>query len=163
MIATARALELKKCPRCQEEKPLEDFGVCRARADGRNLYCKVCIREKINAFRRNLRAYQKRQPVGQVQALERKRSFAMLSKARPASWSTRRFTQRVRQLEPDDRVLAAIRAGAHTQREIRRLTKLSSDEVCDALAQLLLWSRKIRTTIFAGQRHYFFNEWTRRS
>lgn len=39
--------ESKHCPRCNETKLLTEFGICRARKDGMNLYCKLCAREKV--------------------------------------------------------------------------------------------------------------------
>ena len=36
---------------------LSEFGVCRARKDGRNLYCKSCIRKKVTESRRALKEY----------------------------------------------------------------------------------------------------------
>lgn len=64
----------------------------------------------------------------------------------------------LRKLSPADRVREAIRFGAHTQKEIAQVTKLPKDEVCDALANLLLWTREIRTQIVRHQRMYFVNE-----
>src|SRR5262245_66499182 len=64
----------------------------------------------------------------------------------------------LRKLSPADRVREAIRCGAHTQKEIAQVTKLPKDEVCDALANLLLWTREIRTQIVNHQRMYFVNE-----
>ena len=52
----------------------------------------------------------------------------------------------------------AIRCGARTQKEIAHVTKLPKDEVCDALANLLLWTREIRTQIVNHTRMYFVNE-----
>ncbi len=49
--------ELLRCPRCKESKPADEFGICRERKNGRNLYCKPCIRAKINAHRAALREY----------------------------------------------------------------------------------------------------------
>ena len=64
----------------------------------------------------------------------------------------------LRKLSPADRVREAIRCGARTQKEIAHVTKLPKDEVCDALANLLLWTREIRTQIVNHQRMYFVNE-----
>ena len=64
----------------------------------------------------------------------------------------------LRKLSPADRVREAIRCGAKTQKEIALVTKLPKDEVCDALANLLLWTREIRTQIVNHQRLYFVNE-----
>ena len=49
--------ELKHCPICISDLPLDEFGICRARKDGRNLYCKGCIRNKVTQSRRALKEY----------------------------------------------------------------------------------------------------------
>src|SRR5690348_12924827 len=46
-----RANPMKHCPRCNRDLPLSEFGICRARRDGLNLYDKHCIREKIRISR----------------------------------------------------------------------------------------------------------------
>jgi len=72
--------------------------------------------------------------------------------------SSRRIARMLRKLSPADRVREAVLCGAHTQKEIALVTKLPKDEVCDALANLLLWTREIRTQIVRHQRMYFINE-----
>src|SRR5207247_6389261 len=74
------------------------------------------------------------------------------------SLSSRRIARMLRKLSPADRVRESIRCGAHTQKEIGQVTKLPKDEVCDALANLLLWTHEIRTQIVRHQRMYFINE-----
>jgi hypothetical protein len=130
-----RASDTKRCRRCEESKPLGEFGLCNARADKLNLYCKLCIRQKIAKHRQDLREFNAR--------------IALL----------------LRKLSPANRVLGAIRLGAETQTEIARVTKLSKDEVGAALASLLLWRREIVTRTGPrrlaeeaesdGQRKYF--------
>jgi hypothetical protein len=61
-------------------------------------------------------------------------------------------------LSPVERVRDAIRKGARTQREIAQETKLGKDEIGDALANLLLWTREIRTQVVDSTRLYFLNE-----
>src|SRR5207302_4250050 len=56
-LAEVSAVELKRCSRCEESLPVIEFGVCRARKDGLNLYCKRCIRQKIAHSRQALREY----------------------------------------------------------------------------------------------------------
>jgi hypothetical protein len=151
--AEANAIELKRCPRCEESLPLSEFGVCRARKDGLNLYCKRCIRQKIALSRQALREYKS----------ARSKHGAVASKSRvildaKAGFSPRRIARMLRKLSPADRVREAIRCGAETQTEIAQVTKLPKDEVCDALANLLLWTREIRTQIVRHQRRYFVNE-----
>src|SRR5919112_577380 len=48
---------VKHCPICSLELPISEFGICRARKDGRNLYCKSCIRQKVTQSRRALKEY----------------------------------------------------------------------------------------------------------
>ncbi len=52
----------------------------------------------------------------------------------------------------------AIRKGARTQKEIAHETRLGKDEIGDALANLLLWTREIKTQMVDNNRHYFLNE-----
>ena len=155
LLAEIRESELKRCPRCDESLPLSEFGVCRARKDGLNLYCKRCIRQKIAISRQALREYKKaRVKHGATTTTDRTR----LTVDPKSTFSSRRIARMLRKLSPADRVREAIRCGAHTQKEIAAVTKLPKDEVCDALANLLLWTREIRTQIVRHQRMYFVNE-----
>jgi len=155
LLAEVSEVELKKCPRCEESLLLSEFGVCRARKDGLNLYCKRCIRQKISLSRQALREYKKvRVKHGGSATTDRSR----LTLNNKTALSSRRIARMLRKLSPADRVREAIRCGAHTQKEIAQVTKLPKDEVCDALANLLLWTREIRTQIVRHQRMYFVNE-----
>lgn len=153
LLAEVSEIELKRCPRCEESLPLSEFGVCRARKDGLNLYCKRCIRQKIAISRQALREYKK----ARVKHGGRPDALQPADDAK-TSFSSRRIARMLRKLSPADRVREAIRCGAHTQKEIAIVTKLPKDEVCDALANLLLWTREIRTQIVRHQRLYFVNE-----
>lgn len=64
----------------------------------------------------------------------------------------------ISKLSPIERVREAIRKNARTQKEIAQETKLGKDEIGDALANLLLWSREIRTEVVDNTRMYFINE-----
>jgi hypothetical protein len=154
LLAEVSEIELKRCPRCEESLPLSEFGVCRARKDGLNLYCKRCIRQKIALSRQALREYKKARGK-HGSSISSDTRVALDSKT---SLSSRRIARMLRKLSPADRVREAIRCGAHTQKEIAQVTKLPKDEVCDALANLLLWTREIRTQIVRHQRMYFVNE-----
>lgn len=155
LAAEIREIDLKKCPRCEESLPLSEFGVCRARKDGLNLYCKRCIRQKIALSRQALREYKKARVKHGSPSTAEKSRLTLNSKT---VFSSRRIARMLRKLSPADRVREAIRCGAHTQKEIAQVTKLPKDEVCDALANLLLWTREIRTQIVRHQRMYFVNE-----
>lgn len=147
------ATELKRCPRCEESLPLTEFGICRARKDGLNLYCKRCIRQKIAQSRQALREYkQARSKHGGNVTSDRPRA------AISGGLSAARIARILRKLSPADRVREAIRCGAHTQKEIARVTKLPKDEIGDALANLLLWSREIRTDVVNYTRMYYIND-----
>jgi hypothetical protein len=147
-------VELKRCPRCEENLPRSEFGVCRARKDGLNLYCKRCIRQKIRLSRQALREYKKARGKHSNSNGHDQR----VTIDAQTSLSSRRIARMLRKLSPEDRVREAIRCGAHTQKEIVHVTKLPKDEVCDSLANLLLWTHAIRTQIVRHQRMYFINE-----
>lgn len=140
-------LASKNCPICTLDLPLAEFGVCRARKDGRNLYCKSCIRKKVTESRRALKEYRsarKRyvsQPMGDGNGSADGNYPRILSK-----------------LSPVERVREAIRKGAKTQKEIAQETRLGKDEIGDAIANLLLWTREIRTEVVDNTRVYSLNE-----
>lgn len=148
------SLVTKDCPICNQALPLSEFGICRARKDGRNLYCKSCIRKKVTDSRQALREYKsaRKQHVNQP-LLEQ---AGLLSDGElPDSADHPKI---LRKLSPLERVKDAIRKGARTQNEIRKGAKLNDDEVGDALANLLLWTREIRTVVINNDRVYFMNE-----
>lgn len=143
----------KHCPICSLELPLSEFGICRARKDGRNLYCKSCIRQKVTQSRRALKEYKsarKRYISQQVEMSE------LLSgdSAGGGHYTAKSLSK----LSPVERVRDAIRRGSRTQREIAQETKLGKDEIGDALANLLLWTHEIRTQVVDNTRMYFLIE-----
>src|SRR5207237_2838866 len=148
-------IDLKRCPRCEDSLPVSEFGVCRARKDGLNLYCKRCIREKIAQSRQALREYKNSRVKQGTTPTAGKSRLTIDAKS---GFSPRRIARLLRKLSPADRVREAIRCGARTQKHIAQLTKLTKDEVCDALANLLLWTREIRTEVVNHTRLYFVNE-----
>ncbi len=44
---------MKKCSRCKEIKIYEEFGKCKQRDDGYNVYCKICCRIRAKEYRIN--------------------------------------------------------------------------------------------------------------
>lgn len=143
--------ELKFCPRCKQHLPSSDFGVCRARKDGLNLYDRLCIRQKIAASRQALREYKQ----ARVAAGHKEKPKVVLEKV---ALSPARIARILRKLSPADRVREAIRCGAHTQKEIAQVTKLPKDEIGNALASLLLWTKDIRSEVVGGQRLYLLRD-----
>lgn len=143
---------IKHCPICAKELPIAEFGICRARKDGRNLYCKSCIRNKVTQSRRALKEYKSARKKYIAQQVE-------LGDLLNADHSTSSYTPKsLSKLSPVERVRDAIRRGARTQKEIAQETKLGKDEIGDALANLLLWTREIRTQVQDNTRLYFLND-----
>ena len=153
MIEIQPSPDLKHCPICSKDLPISEFGICRARKDGRNLYCKSCIRQKVTQSRRALKEYKsarKRYISQQVDIAE------LLS--RDSSSGVQYPAKALSKLSPVERVRDAIRRGSRTQKEIAQETKLGKDEIGDALANLLLWTHEIRTQVVDNTRLYFLNE-----
>lgn len=114
---------MKLCPICNVSQPLDDFGVHKSRPDGRNLYCKACIRQKSNAQRTHIRTLNRARREFLAELPERKPD--VFSKPLPPIlWSG------------SDKVSHAIKQGCKTRDEIKRATGLSMDEICDLLADL---------------------------
>ncbi len=144
---------VKHCPICSLELPISEFGICRARKDGRNLYCKSCIRQKVTQSRRALKEYKsarKRYISQQVEISELING--------DSTNGTHYTAKSLSKLSPVERVRDAIRRGSRTQREIAQETKLGKDEIGDALANLLLWTHEIRTQVVDNTRLYFIND-----
>jgi hypothetical protein len=151
MIEIQSSLEIKHCPICSNDLLVSEFGICRARKDGRNLYCKSCIRHKVTQSRRALKEYKsarKKYIAQQVDIAE------LLSADSSGQYTSKSMSK----LSPVERVRDAIRRGSRTQREIAQETKLGKDEIGDALANLLLWTHEIRTQIVDNTRLYFLND-----
>ena len=144
--------EVKHCPICSQDLPITEFGICRARKDGRNLYCKSCIRQKVTQSRRALKEYKSARKKYISQQIEMTQLLA------GDSSSAHYPAKSVSKLSPVERVRDAIRRGSRTQREIAQETKLGKDEIGDALANLLLWTHEIRTQVVGNTRLYFLNE-----
>ena len=155
MIEIQTAPQVKHCPICSKQLAVSEFGICRARKDGRNLYCKSCIRQKVTQSRRALKEYKsarKRYISQQVEITE----LLNVDPSGGAHYTAKSLSK----LSPVERVRDAIRRGSRTQREIAQETKLGKDEIGDALANLLLWTHEIRTQVVDNTRLYFLNDET---
>ena len=149
LVADPSQLPPRVCPLCPASiglQPASAFGVCRQRKDGKNLYCKVCIRKKLKDQRRTAKEYRSRRPVAEPLTEQLGELAAPI------------FTLLQKKLSPVERVKAAIRKGAVTQKEIRKATGIGEDEVGAALAELLLWTREIRSVVVGQTRHYVMND-----
>jgi len=138
-----QTLDLKHCPICEKDLPVSEFGLCRARKDGKNLYCKSCIREKVKQSRIGQKNWRQVQKERRAKAVE-----ALLNPTIEAPGI----------VTAADRVFEAIANGARTQHDIAVTTKLSKDEIGDAIANLLLWAKKIETKVVEDRRLYFIRE-----
>jgi len=145
----------KNCPICCQQLPISEFGVCRARSDGRNLYCKSCIRKKVTDSRRALKEYRSARKRVVSQSVSDQTGLPLTE---GDAGSPAHYPRMLSKMSPVDRVREAIRKGARTQREIAQETRLGKDEIGDALANLLLWTREIRTEAVDNTRHYYLNE-----
>ncbi|MCU1268348.1 MAG: hypothetical protein JWM21_4666 [Acidobacteria bacterium] len=155
MMEPVQPIVTKPCPICSEDLPLTEYGVCRARKDGRNLYCKSCIRKKVSESRRAFKAYKS----VRHQYVSEKIDTGVNEEATGVSTARRQYVVRqVSKMTPAERVREAIKNGARTQKEIAQGTKLGKDEIGDALANLLLWTREIRTEVIDNNRVYLINQ-----
>ena len=108
-----------------------------------------CIREKVRASRQALKEFRSRRREMLVAARE------VTVEPLFAELPTARFIQR---LTPQERVKEAMKRGARTQKEIVKETNLNKDDVGNAIADLLLWTREIRTDVVDNERVYLINE-----
>jgi hypothetical protein len=132
----------KDCPICNESLKLSEFGVCRARKDGRNLYCKGCIRKKVAEQRASLRAY-KSARLAYVQR-------SLLADAPP-------LAPPVSRVALIDRVRLELEEYSCTFDELLDRCKATrqEDEMSDVLAVLVLETDEVAERHVAGERFYY--------
>src|ERR1041385_9291395 len=140
MIEIQSTPQVKHCPICSKDLPTSEFGIWRARKDGRNLYCKSCIRQKVTQSRRALKEYKS----ARKKYISQQAEIAELLSSDGTSHS-HYPAKAMSKLSPVERVRDAIRRGSRTQREIAQEKKLGKDEIGDALANLLLLTHEIKT------------------
>src|ERR1044072_2338106 len=140
--------DLKHCPICNNDLPVDSFGICRAHKSGRNLYCRSCIRQKVTIARRNLKEYKSiRQRV-----LQEKYWRELTAAPLPVVQSGKQ------KQSPVDRIRKLIREQPRTQRELRLATKLHKDGIGEVLSVLLLDYHEIKSVWSGDERTYFFVE-----
>jgi hypothetical protein len=120
-------LEELFCPNCQASKPVDEFGVHRARANGRSRYCKVCnaakerARQGSEGVRRTKRAEPGRPPPEQ-------RALEAIRRCPPA-----------------------------TLDEIAKRADLTTEIASNCVAILMLDARLIFSRVVSGVRRYYLS------
>lgn len=162
------------CPRCTKDLDIEEFGICRSRKSGRNLYCKSCNRDSMAARRTGyrqggkkcIRCYEWR-GINHFRLRSTYLNFGARDGrdivCRPCMRNADRERSRTRNLQRSvpiqmtllDNVIAVIRAGARTQEQIATNAGLSEDSLCDALAILMLDEKKVTSRTSGDERFYF--------
>jgi hypothetical protein len=157
----AECRDTKLCPRCSSNLPVSEFGVSRARKDGRNIYCKRCNRERTNTSRQAARDRRSRQKEIRSTSVASRRMMsceeqphAVVSEILPDGSVTRSIMS----LSPVERVRAAVGRGPKTQKQLLEETRLSKDEMGEVLADLLLWTHEVGTRVIDDVRIYFLRE-----
>lgn len=113
----------KQCGLCKETLPIKSFGICRARSDGRNLYCPSCALDQVHASRsrKRLRKAAQRAARAHLVVVERKPNIIAA-----------------------ERVKTAIERGAKTIESIQRATKLKYDFLGELLAEMVWESKTVK-------------------
>ena len=157
--------DYKSCPRCPSQgrtsvHPLSDFGICRARKDGLNLYCKKCIREKVHLHRIEVRAYREARAASQQGQQKLKRSTVkklLLRRGHPRAVG---FAAQMRKLAPHDRIVLSLTTfGEQMFVQLRHSCRLTNDELSDALARVI--GEEVGSRNGTGPRVYFINDGTK--
>lgn len=132
---------MKHCPNCNRDLSLDSFGICRARRDGLNLYCKSCTREKVTAYRNQVRAMKEaRKELLKFSVIERKQS--VIAYKPPAT--------------AVERVFEAIQMGAKTADRIGLIAKVRQEPLYDAIAELSDQGR-IKIVRYGSERRYLIS------
>ena|SRR5215208_4846595 len=141
--------DLKHCPICTNDLPVSEFGICRARKDGKNLYCKDCIREKVSRQRAQIREMK----------MNRRGALIATGVIENKPWVVVDPVHRDPvHRDPITKVLEVIRNGARTQAQIGFRTKLRKDVIGDVLAELILDRGEVVSQSVGDRRYYFIRE-----
>ena len=120
---------MKHCPICSRDKKVSDFGKCAARKDGKNLYCKECIRKKVTASRHALKEYK---------AAKKNRALPLFDDPEPRVLPLSRLPE-------IDRVKSVCGRQPKALLEIARDAKLNADLVEVLLTRLQLAREVVRS------------------
>jgi len=132
---------MKHCPICNKDLQLGDFGKCKARKDGKNLYCKSCINNKVRESRKSIKEYTK---------AKRRRSSLPLFDAADAA-----VIVPLSRLADRERVRVVLQGeGCKTQKQIADDAKLSLEVVDLWLAQMIV-DRAVCSAVEGGKRLYW--------
>lgn len=159
--------KLKRCPRCEASLPISEFGVCRARKDGLNLYCKICIREKVAAQRQAMRVWKatQRRRLAARDSISSSTTDRASLHPRPSSPDRKRALRSnalrmPKSFPPVVRVRLALEKHKRlTFDELRYYARLNEDELSDLLPELMLWTRDETDRVYSqngrGPRIFF--------
>lgn len=124
---------MKVCPKCSQEEGAVEFGICRSRPDGKNLYCRGCIRARVEVSRALKRAYKAAHKNAAARRIEV--GELPLFVAAPGAGADR--------VKPADRVCLALAKEALPYHALQRAARLPEDVFSLAVAKLLLEDRRI--------------------
>lgn len=116
----------KRCPQCNDDLSIHAFGRDRARADGRNLYCKKCARDRTAAAR----------------ADTREKEIKKRQNAPPPP--TR-----------EDRITALLTKPMTQEQMLEALPDVTEDQLGFALTKLIIRTRKVASREYNDLRYYF--------
>lgn len=146
IIVTDTETKTKTCPRCEKPLPLGEFGVSNARADRLNIYCKRCNRERTNQSRMAIRDRRARREGSRPPDTQ----GTAPAPAVPVSIFKSTFAG-----SDTERVTEALKSGAKTQDQLLATTRMAADDLGVALADLLLWDKRIGTEVISDNRVYY--------
>jgi predicted Rossmann fold nucleotide-binding protein DprA/Smf involved in DNA uptake len=142
------------CPICNpHDEPdkrlaISEFGVCRARKSGRNLYCKACVRKKVTDSRKTVKEHKNRNNFSNGDPPIHSNGDGDCDEGSQIVWSTQN------RLTPEEKVLASLKESPKTPKQVARDTKLSLEAVDIILTEMALHTREVKSEIQGDDRVY---------